>query len=212
MKTVSVAVVRAFDLEVVGENGRRGSAATAPRFVPGLTTSISGGLPEITKTKYATARPAKRSLHRMKGMGTQACNTCKRFRYTSSVVHHSRVSSQTHATVRDLDGDARARESSDDDDDDDDGRVTLPSFHNDVTLSPSFSLSLSLSMAPSEEPSKEEEVDLDRRPPKRSTGGGGGQHPAAAGRGWGGARMWMEDAPTRDRPPRRSPPPPAPSP
>lgn len=57
-------------------------------------------------------------------MGTQACNTCKRFRYTSSVVHHSLVSSQTHATVRDLDGDARARESSDDDDDDD-GRVKL---------------------------------------------------------------------------------------
>nr|ABA95816.1 hypothetical protein LOC_Os12g05480 [Oryza sativa Japonica Group] len=45
MKTVNVAVERAFDVEVVGENGRSGSAATAPRFVPGLTASISGGLP-----------------------------------------------------------------------------------------------------------------------------------------------------------------------
>uniref|UniRef100_A0A0E0MJN4 Cytochrome P450 n=1 Tax=Oryza punctata TaxID=4537 RepID=A0A0E0MJN4_ORYPU len=46
MKAVSVAVVRAFDVEVVGENGRSGGAASAaPRFVPGLTASISGGLP-----------------------------------------------------------------------------------------------------------------------------------------------------------------------
>uniref|UniRef100_A0A0E0BNZ9 Cytochrome P450 n=1 Tax=Oryza glumipatula TaxID=40148 RepID=A0A0E0BNZ9_9ORYZ len=46
MKAVSVAVVRAFDVEVVGENGRcGGGAAAAPRFVPGLTASISGGLP-----------------------------------------------------------------------------------------------------------------------------------------------------------------------
>ncbi|XP_006662735.2 cytochrome P450 94C1 [Oryza brachyantha] len=44
MKAVSVAVVRAFDIEVVGENGRTGGAAAAPRFVPGLTASISGGL------------------------------------------------------------------------------------------------------------------------------------------------------------------------
>ncbi|XP_040385374.1 cytochrome P450 94C1-like [Oryza brachyantha] len=44
MKAVSVAVVRAFDVEVVGENGRS-SAAAAPRFVPGLTASIRGGLP-----------------------------------------------------------------------------------------------------------------------------------------------------------------------
>uniref|UniRef100_M8CVG9 Cytochrome P450 94A1 n=1 Tax=Aegilops tauschii TaxID=37682 RepID=M8CVG9_AEGTA len=42
MKAVSVAVVRAFDVEVVGENGRSG---WAPRFVAGLTASISGGLP-----------------------------------------------------------------------------------------------------------------------------------------------------------------------
>uniref|UniRef100_A0ACD5XPR4 Uncharacterized protein n=1 Tax=Avena sativa TaxID=4498 RepID=A0ACD5XPR4_AVESA len=41
MKAVSVAVVRAFDVEVVGENG---SGACAPKFVPGLTASISGGL------------------------------------------------------------------------------------------------------------------------------------------------------------------------
>ncbi|BAF27611.1 cytochrome P450 94C1 [Oryza sativa Japonica Group] len=44
MKAASVAVVRAFDVEVVGENGRSGGAAAAPRFVPGLTASISGGL------------------------------------------------------------------------------------------------------------------------------------------------------------------------
>ncbi|KAF0896506.1 hypothetical protein E2562_024364 [Oryza meyeriana var. granulata] len=44
MKAVSVAVVRAFDVEVVGENGRSGGGG-APRFVPGLTASISGGLP-----------------------------------------------------------------------------------------------------------------------------------------------------------------------
>ncbi|KAJ1274279.1 hypothetical protein BS78_05G050500 [Paspalum vaginatum] len=42
MKAVAVAVVRAFDVEVVGEGG---SAACAPKFVPGLTASISGGLP-----------------------------------------------------------------------------------------------------------------------------------------------------------------------
>ncbi|KAM0856534.1 hypothetical protein ACQ4PT_049047 [Festuca glaucescens] len=39
MKAVSVAVVRAFDVEVVGEN------ACAPKFTPGLTASLSGGLP-----------------------------------------------------------------------------------------------------------------------------------------------------------------------
>ncbi|KAL5204169.1 hypothetical protein ABZP36_009040 [Zizania latifolia] len=43
MKVVSVAVVTAFHVEVVGENGRSG--AGAPRFVQGLTASISGGLP-----------------------------------------------------------------------------------------------------------------------------------------------------------------------
>jgi cytochrome P450 len=42
MKAVSVAVVRAFDVEVVGESG---SGACAPKFVSGLTASISGGLP-----------------------------------------------------------------------------------------------------------------------------------------------------------------------
>jgi cytochrome P450 len=42
MKAVSVAVVRAFDVEVVGENG---SGAWAPKFVPGLTASLNGGLP-----------------------------------------------------------------------------------------------------------------------------------------------------------------------
>uniref|UniRef100_A0A453DB11 Cytochrome P450 n=1 Tax=Aegilops tauschii subsp. strangulata TaxID=200361 RepID=A0A453DB11_AEGTS len=42
MKAVGVAVVKAFDVEVVGENGRSG---WAPTFVPGLTASISGGLP-----------------------------------------------------------------------------------------------------------------------------------------------------------------------
>jgi cytochrome P450 len=42
MKAVAVAVVRAFDVEVVGENG---SGACAPKFVSGLTASISGGLP-----------------------------------------------------------------------------------------------------------------------------------------------------------------------
>jgi cytochrome P450 len=42
MKAVSVAVVRAFDVEVVGENG---SGAWASKFVPGLTASLSGGLP-----------------------------------------------------------------------------------------------------------------------------------------------------------------------
>jgi cytochrome P450 len=42
MKAVSVAVVRMFDVEVVGENG---AGAAAPRFAPGLTASISGGLP-----------------------------------------------------------------------------------------------------------------------------------------------------------------------
>ncbi|KAM0910332.1 hypothetical protein ACQ4PT_014227 [Festuca glaucescens] len=39
MKAVSVAVVRAFEVEVVGEN------ACAPKFAPGLTASLSGGLP-----------------------------------------------------------------------------------------------------------------------------------------------------------------------
>ncbi|XP_044978859.1 cytochrome P450 94C1-like [Hordeum vulgare subsp. vulgare] len=39
MKAVSVAVVKQFDVEVVGEQG------AAPRFAPGLTASISGGLP-----------------------------------------------------------------------------------------------------------------------------------------------------------------------
>ncbi|KAF8707080.1 hypothetical protein HU200_030310 [Digitaria exilis] len=42
MKAVAVAVVRAFDVEVVGESG---SAACAPKFVSGLTASVSGGLP-----------------------------------------------------------------------------------------------------------------------------------------------------------------------
>jgi 12-hydroxyjasmonoyl-L-amino acid 12-hydroxylase / fatty acid hydroxylase len=40
MKAVAVAVVRAFDVQVVGESGGR-----APKFVSGLTASISGGLP-----------------------------------------------------------------------------------------------------------------------------------------------------------------------
>ncbi|KAL5206460.1 hypothetical protein ABZP36_034669 [Zizania latifolia] len=44
MKAVSVTVVRAFHIEVVGQNGQSG-AAGAPKFVPGLTASISGGLP-----------------------------------------------------------------------------------------------------------------------------------------------------------------------
>ncbi|PWZ34452.1 Cytochrome P450 94C1 [Zea mays] len=42
MKAVGVAVVRAFDVHVVGDSG---SAACAPKFVSGLTASISGGLP-----------------------------------------------------------------------------------------------------------------------------------------------------------------------
>ncbi|VAH53631.1 unnamed protein product [Triticum turgidum subsp. durum] len=42
MKAVGVAVMKAFDVEVVGEHGRSG---WAPTFVPGLTASISGGLP-----------------------------------------------------------------------------------------------------------------------------------------------------------------------
>ncbi|KAK3139337.1 hypothetical protein QOZ80_5AG0381660 [Eleusine coracana subsp. coracana] len=42
MKAVAVAVVRAFDVEVVDRNG---SGACAPKFVSGLTASISGGLP-----------------------------------------------------------------------------------------------------------------------------------------------------------------------
>ncbi|XP_066356703.1 cytochrome P450 94C1-like [Miscanthus floridulus] len=42
MKAVAVAVVRAFDVQVVGDSG---SAACAPKFVSGLTASISGGLP-----------------------------------------------------------------------------------------------------------------------------------------------------------------------
>ncbi|KAL6595581.1 hypothetical protein ACP70R_047921 [Stipagrostis hirtigluma subsp. patula] len=42
MKAVAVAMVRAFDVEVVGENG---GAACAPKFVSGLTASIRGGLP-----------------------------------------------------------------------------------------------------------------------------------------------------------------------
>ncbi|OEL32231.1 Cytochrome P450 94C1 [Dichanthelium oligosanthes] len=42
MKAVGVAVVRAFDVEVVGEIG---CGACAPKFVSGLTASISGGLP-----------------------------------------------------------------------------------------------------------------------------------------------------------------------
>ncbi|CAD6254806.1 unnamed protein product [Miscanthus lutarioriparius] len=42
MKAVAVAVVRAFDVEVVGDSG---AAACAPKFVSGLTASISGGLP-----------------------------------------------------------------------------------------------------------------------------------------------------------------------
>uniref|UniRef100_A0A0D9XP45 Cytochrome P450 n=1 Tax=Leersia perrieri TaxID=77586 RepID=A0A0D9XP45_9ORYZ len=46
MKAVAVAVVKAFDIEVVGDNGRSGGA---PRFVPGLTASVSGGLPVRVK-------------------------------------------------------------------------------------------------------------------------------------------------------------------
>ncbi|KAL6905626.1 hypothetical protein ACP4OV_003227 [Aristida adscensionis] len=42
MKAVGVAVVRAFDVEVVDQNG---SGACAPKFVSGLTASIRGGLP-----------------------------------------------------------------------------------------------------------------------------------------------------------------------
>ncbi|GJM87992.1 hypothetical protein PR202_ga04004 [Eleusine coracana subsp. coracana] len=42
MKAVAVAVVRAFDVEVVDRNG---SGICAPKFVSGLTASISGGLP-----------------------------------------------------------------------------------------------------------------------------------------------------------------------
>jgi 12-hydroxyjasmonoyl-L-amino acid 12-hydroxylase / fatty acid hydroxylase len=42
MKAVAVAVVRAFHVQVVGESGCR---ACAPKFVSGLTASISGGLP-----------------------------------------------------------------------------------------------------------------------------------------------------------------------
>ncbi|NP_001306672.1 cytochrome P450 94C1-like [Zea mays] len=42
MKVVAVAVVRAFDVEVVGDSG---ATACAPKFVSGLTASISGGLP-----------------------------------------------------------------------------------------------------------------------------------------------------------------------
>ncbi|GJN06987.1 hypothetical protein PR202_ga24771 [Eleusine coracana subsp. coracana] len=42
MKAVGVAVVREFDVEVVGDSG---CAACKPKFVSGLTASISGGLP-----------------------------------------------------------------------------------------------------------------------------------------------------------------------
>ncbi|GJN13775.1 hypothetical protein PR202_gb00518 [Eleusine coracana subsp. coracana] len=42
MKAVAVAVVRVFDVEVVDRNG---SGICAPKFVSGLTASISGGLP-----------------------------------------------------------------------------------------------------------------------------------------------------------------------
>jgi 12-hydroxyjasmonoyl-L-amino acid 12-hydroxylase / fatty acid hydroxylase len=42
MKAVAVAVVRAFDVHVVGDSS---SAACKPKFVSGLTASISGGLP-----------------------------------------------------------------------------------------------------------------------------------------------------------------------
>ncbi|GJN13774.1 hypothetical protein PR202_gb00517 [Eleusine coracana subsp. coracana] len=42
MKAVGVAVVREFDVEVVGNTG---CGACAPKFVSGLTASISGGLP-----------------------------------------------------------------------------------------------------------------------------------------------------------------------
>ncbi|CAM0950251.1 unnamed protein product [Alopecurus aequalis] len=42
IKVVSVAVVRAFDVEVVGNNG---TGECVPKFALGLTTSISGGLP-----------------------------------------------------------------------------------------------------------------------------------------------------------------------
>ncbi|TVU50877.1 hypothetical protein EJB05_02271, partial [Eragrostis curvula] len=42
MKAVAVAVVRAFDVQVVGESG---CGACAPKFVSGLTASVSGGLP-----------------------------------------------------------------------------------------------------------------------------------------------------------------------
>ncbi|CAO2140879.1 unnamed protein product [Urochloa humidicola] len=44
MKAVAVAVVRAFDVEVVGNSGS-GACACAPKFVSGLTASVSGGLP-----------------------------------------------------------------------------------------------------------------------------------------------------------------------
>ncbi|KAL6641887.1 hypothetical protein ACP70R_020068 [Stipagrostis hirtigluma subsp. patula] len=43
MKAVAVAVVRAFDVEVVDKNGS--GACCAPKFASGLTASISGGLP-----------------------------------------------------------------------------------------------------------------------------------------------------------------------
>ncbi|CAL4896889.1 unnamed protein product [Urochloa decumbens] len=42
MKAVAVAVVRAFDIEVVGDSS---NGACAPKFVSGLTASIRGGLP-----------------------------------------------------------------------------------------------------------------------------------------------------------------------
>ncbi|WVZ88339.1 hypothetical protein U9M48_034873 [Paspalum notatum var. saurae] len=50
MKAVAVAVVRAFDVEVVGDTG---AAAGAPKFVSGLTASISGGLPVRIRRRAA---------------------------------------------------------------------------------------------------------------------------------------------------------------
>lgn len=52
MKAVCVAMVRSFDVEVLGENGRAGCK---PKFVPGLTASISGGLPARIKRAPAPA-------------------------------------------------------------------------------------------------------------------------------------------------------------
>ncbi|KAG6496513.1 cytochrome P450 94C1-like [Zingiber officinale] len=53
MKTVAVAVVRRFDFEVLGGEGRK-----TPKFAPGLTASLAGGLPVRVRRRDGRRMPS----------------------------------------------------------------------------------------------------------------------------------------------------------